>query len=431
MASPVQAASASAAPAPSAGAETAAPAAPGRMRWAILALLFASTVLNYVDRQTLSILAPMVQKDLGMDDIGYAQVVQFFLIAYTIAYLLAGWLTDRLGTRLALALFVGWWSLANMATGLVRSAGALGGARAMLGLGEAGNYTAGPKAISEHFPPQERGFAFGTYTAGAMVGATIAPPLIGWLALTQGWRAAFVVTGALGFVWLAAWLAIYPRGKAGRTVTAEPTPWRAILRERPLWGFALSRMLADPVWYFYLFWFPKYLSDERGLNLATIAATAWIVYLAADLGSIGGGVFSGRLIRRGIDPARSRLIGLAVAAVLAPVGMAISTGPAIPLTFAIAAAVAFAHLVFQINLSTLVVDLYPTRVVATVFGIVAAGSGLGGIFSTQLVGRLAQSGHYDQVFLLMGMLHPLAALVAWLSLRSQPRSELRSPDQAD
>ncbi|AXB79956.1 MFS transporter [Novosphingobium sp. P6W] len=399
--------------------------APSRMRWVILALLFASTVLNYVDRQTLSILAPMVQRDLGMDDIGYAHVVQLFLIAYTIAYLLAGWLTDRLGTQLALALFVGWWSLANMATGLVRSAGALGGARAMLGLGEAGNYTAGPKAISEHFTARERGFAFGIYTAGAMVGATIAPPLIGWLALAHGWRAAFVATGALGFVWLAAWLAIYPRRKGERPAASEPTPWAAILRERPLWGFALSRMLADPVWYFYLFWFPKYLSDQRGLDLATIAATAWIVYLAADIGSIGGGVFSGRLIRRGMAPARSRIVTLAAAAMLAPAGMAIAAGPSIPLTFAIAALVAFAHLVFQINLSTLVVDLYPTRVVATVFGIVAAGSGLGGIFSTQFIGQFAQSGNYAQIFVLMGLLHPAAALVAWLSLRSQPQSKLR------
>jgi ACS family hexuronate transporter-like MFS transporter len=396
------------------------------MRWAILALLFASTVLNYVDRQTLSILAPMVQRDLHISDIGYAHIVQFFLIAYTFAYLGAGWVTDRLGTRLSLALFVGWWSLANMATGLVRSAAELGGARAMLGLGEAGNYTAGPKAVSEHFPPRERGFAFGTYTAGAMVGATISPPLIGWLALTHGWRAAFVATGALGFVWLVAWLAIYPRRtEAERKIRREPTPWREILRERPLWGFALSRLIADPVWYFYLFWFPKYLADERGMSLAGVAATAWIVYLAADLGSIGGGAFSGWLIRRGMTPARSRLATLAIAALLAPAGMLISTGPAIPPTLAIAALVAFAHLLFQINLGTLVVDLYPTRVVATVFGFVAAGSGLGGIFSTQLVGQLVQSGDYPMIFLLMGLLHPIAVLVAWGALRSQPHSALR------
>ncbi len=401
------------------------PRSPSPLRWAILALLFASTVLNYVDRQTLSILAPMVQRDLGMDDIGYAHVVQLFLIAYTIAYLLAGWLTDRLGTRMALALFVGWWSLANMATGLVRSAAGLGIARAMLGLGEAGNYTVGPKAISEHFPAPERGLAFGIYTAGAMVGATIAPPLIGWLALSYGWRSAFMVTGAMGFLWLIAWLALYPRRKEKADSRAEPTPWRAILRERPLWGFALSRMLADPVWYFYLFWFPKYLADQRGLSLGAIAATAWIVYLAADFGSIFGGIFSGQLVKRGMTPPNSRLAGLIVAAVLAPAGMLISTAPAIEITFALAALVAFAHLIFQINLSTLVVDLYPTRVVATVFGIVAAGSGLGGIFSTQLVGHIAQTGNYGQIFLLMGCLHPLAMLIAWGALRSQPRSALR------
>ncbi len=396
------------------------------MRWAILALLFASTVLNYVDRQTLSILARTVQDDLHISDTGYAHIVQLFLIFYTIAYLGAGWVTDRLGTRVSLALFVGWWSLANVLTGLVRSAGQLGGARALLGLGEAGNYTAGPKAISEHFPARERGFAFGAYTAGAMVGATIAPPLIGWLALSHGWRAAFIATGALGLVWLVAWLAIYPRDKATSAGTREPTPCRAILSERPLWGLALARLVADPVWYFYLFWFPKYLGDQRHLDLATVAATAWIVYLAADIGSIGGGLFSGRLIRRGMTPARSRLVAMLVAGLLAPMGMLLSTSPAIPLTLAIAALVAFAHLIFQINLSTLVVDLYPTRVVATVFGFVAAGSGLGGIFSTQLVGQLAQSGNYAQIFVLMGLLHPCAVLIAWLSLRSQPRSALRS-----
>ncbi|PXA98653.1 MFS transporter [Nostoc sp. 3335mG] len=399
---------------------------PNRLRWAILALLFGSTVLNYVDRQTLSILAPLVQRELAIDDIGYAHIVQLFLIAYTFAYLVSGWLTDRLGTRMALALFVGWWSLANIATGFVRNATQLGAARAMLGLGEAGNYTAAPKAVSEHFPPRERGFALGLYTAGAMVGATIAPPLIGWLALTYGWREAFAVTGALGFVWLIGWLAVYPRDKRDHAVTKQPTPWKAIIRERPLWGLALSRMLADPVWYFYLFWFPKYLAGERGLDLSAIAMTAWIVYLAADFGSVGGGLFSGRLIRRGMTPSRSRLAGMACAAALAPLGMLIATDPSIPMTYAIAATVAFAHLMFQTNISTLVVDLYPTRVVATIFGIVAAGSGLGGIFSTQLVGMLAQSHDYGLIFLLMGVLHPLAVLVAWLAVRSQPSSELRS-----
>lgn len=402
-----------------------APRAYGRIRWAILALLFASTVLNYVDRQTLSILAPMVQRDLHVDDIGYASIVQLFLVAYTFAYLVAGWVTDKLGTRLSLALFVGWWSLANMATGLVRSAGELGGTRALLGLGEAGNYTAGPKAVAEHFPESERGFAFGAYTAGAMVGATIAPPMIGFLALTYGWRAAFVGTGALGLAWLAAWLLIYPRRAPNSADAAAPTPWGAILRERPIWGFALSRLIADPVWYFYLFWFPKYLIDQRGMSLAAVAGIAWVVYLAADLGSVGGGLLSGWLIRRGISAPNSRLIACGVAAAMTPFGMLIATGIGVNWTLAIAALVGFGHLIFQINLGTLVVDLYPKRVVATVFGFIAAGSGLGGIFSTKLVGQFAASGHYATVFLMMGVLHPIATLLAWGVLRSQPRSALR------
>src|SRR5688572_32428698 len=154
-----------------------------KLRWAILAMLFAATVLNYVDRQTLSILASQVQKDLGIDDLGYARIVQYFLIAYAVSYLGAGWITDKLGAKLTLALFLGWWSLANMATGWVRNAGQLGFARMMLGIGEPGVYTAGPKAVAEHFPVQERGFAISVYTAGAMIGATIAPPLIAFLAL--------------------------------------------------------------------------------------------------------------------------------------------------------------------------------------------------------------------------------------------------------
>lgn len=394
-------------------------APPSRLRWAILALLFAATVLNYVDRQTLSILASQVQHDLHIDDVGYAHIVEYFLIAYTLAYLGAGWVTDKLGAKLTLALMLGWWSLANMATGWVRSAGQLGVARTALGLGEPGVYTAGPKAIGEHFPPAERGFAIGVYTAGAMIGATVAPPLIALLALQFGWRAAFVATGAAGFVWVAAWLAIYrtPAGIPARTT--EPIGWRVLLRDRSIWGLALARMIADPVWYFYLFWFPKYLTDERSLSLVEVASLAWLVYLAADIGSVGGGWFSGRLIRRGIEPVRSRLIAMGCGAALAPIGMLIATHMGIAPTIAIGAMVAFAHLLFQVNMGALIVDLYPIRMVATAMGLIAAGSGLGGILSTQLVGRIASLGSYSEIFLLMGALHPVAWLVAWTVLRGR------------
>ena len=397
-----------------------------RARWGILAFLFLSTVLNYVDRQTLSILAPIVQADLGIDDRGYATIVQWFLIAYTLAHLGAGWLTDRLGPKLGLALFVGWWSLANMLTGLAQSAVQLGAARFALGLGEAGNYTAAPKTVAERFPAHERGFAVGVYTAGAMVGATIAPPLIGWLALAHGWRAAFIATGALGFVWVVGWWLVHrgaPRVAAvtdGAEEAGARGGWLPLLRQRPVWGLALARMVTDPVWYFYLFWFPKYMIDDRGMSLLQMAQVAWIVYLAADMGSLIGGWGSGRLVRRGWAPARSRLWLMAGAALLAPLGAVIAGGPSLATTFAFAAVVAFAHLVFLTNLTTLAVDTFPQRHIATIFGIIAAGSGLGGMLSTRLVGEFASAQSYGTVFLAMAVLHPLGWLLTWWAVR-RPR----------
>lgn len=396
-----------------------------RLRWAILAMLFFSTVLNYVDRQALSLLAPQIQTELGMDDIAYANIVQLFLIAYTCAYLLSGRLTDWLGTRLSLALFVGWWSLANAAAGFVQSAAQLGVARFLLGLGEAGNYTAAPKAVGEWFPPHERGLGVGVYTAGAMVGATIAPPVLIGLALAFGWRAAFVVTGAMGLVWLTVWLAVYRRPPSAAPVPAvaavtmsEAERWRLVLANREVWGLVLARMLTDPVWYFYLFWFPKYLTDARGLTLSELAGVAWIVYLAADVGSIAGGLASGRQVARGVSPPRARLQLMTLGALIAPVGIAIALNPPVWMVLVIASIVACAHLVWQVNLTTLVVDRLPSPLLATAFGIIAAGSGVGGVASTYLIGQAVTGVGYAQVFFVLAVLHPLGLLAVRIIGRS-------------
>ncbi|MET3930211.1 ACS family hexuronate transporter-like MFS transporter [Lysobacter sp. OAE881] len=415
-------------------------AGPGKARWVLLGLLFVSTVINYLDRQALSILATTIQVDLKMSDLEYAHVVQLFLLAYTVAYLLAGRITDWLGARVSLALFVGWWSIANIVTGLVRTPGELGAARFALGLGEPGNYTVGAKVVSEQFPPQERGLAYGIYTAGAMVGATLAPPLIGGIALVYGWRAAFWLTGAVGLVWIVGWWFAYPRdAKGAAPVVAQPASieteprregalWRDLLRDRSLWLLVASRAVADPVWYFYLFWFPKYLNDERGMTLAAVASMAWVVYLAADFGSVGGGAISSALVRRGMAPARSRIVAMTGAAMLAPVGLVIAFHPPLPVLFGIASLVAFAHLVFQINISTLIVDLYPSRVVATVFGLIGAGSAFGGMLSAEVVGRLVQGHNFDRTFVLMAMLHPIALGLGWLAFRWAGRSRLIAQD---
>jgi ACS family hexuronate transporter-like MFS transporter len=389
---------------------------PARRRWAVLGLLFASTILNYLDRQALSILAATIQVDLGMSTLDYAKIVQAFLVTYTIAYLGAGWVTDKLGTKRSLALFVGWWSLANMLTGMVQSVVQLGAARGALGLGEAGNYTAGPKAVSENFPPAERGFAVGIYTAGAMIGATIAPPLITWLALSYSWRAAFVITGAAGFVWIAVWLLVYRSVPPQAAASREPYPWSRVLKDRTVWGLAGARMIADPVWYFYLFWLPKYMADQYTLGLLQVAQFAWIVYLAADFGSVGGGLLSGLLIKRGIDAQRSRLLAMTLAATLAPMGLFIGGGVGMGAMLALAAVVTFSHLMFQVNLTALVIDRYPGHAVATIFGVIAAGSGLGGILSTQVVGHLVSTTGYAPLFLMMACMHPIACALAWWAL---------------
>ena len=402
--------------------------ASSRTKWVLLGLLFFSTVINYLDRQALSILATTIQADLGMSDIEYARVVQVFLLAYAAAYVMAGRITDWLGARMALILFVGWWSLANIATGMVRSSFQLGAARFALGLGEPGNYTVGTKVVAEQFPPRQRGLALGLYTAGAMIGATLAPPLIGGIALTYGWRSAFWITGVAGLVWIIGWWWAYPREqKAAAEATPQPSMkgvWGRLARDRAVWALILSRMVADPVWYFYLFWFPKYLGDMRGMSLAAIASLAWVVYVAADIGSVGGGAISGALVRRGVSPVRSRLLTMTGAAALAPIGILITLHPPLPVLLGLACLVTFAHLVYQINLTTLVVDLFPSRYIASVAGLIGCGSAVGGMLSAQVVGMLVAGHSFDRTFVLMACLHPLAVLLAWAALRLARRSPL-------
>jgi ACS family hexuronate transporter-like MFS transporter len=408
------------------------------LRWWIIGLLFLSTVINYVDRQTLSVLARTIQDDLGLSNLQYAYIVQAFLFAYTLSYLVSGRITDWLGTRVSMTAFIVWWSLANITTAFASSALTLGISRFLLGVGEPGNYTAGPKAISEWFTPRERGLAYGIYTMGATIGATIAPPLIAWLAVSYGWRAAFVITGTLGLLWVLPWLWLYqspyehPRlGDAERPFVpaaepAAPAPangsnaptgewarWRGLLSDRGTWLLLLSRLLTDPVWYFYLFWFPKYLSDARGLSLVQIGHVAWVVYLAADIGSVAGGWLSGRFIGRGLRPIPARKAVLRLAAVGVLVGPFVPFATSLPIVLLCAGGVALAHLAWQVTLSALIVDRYPSSSLATAFGLIAAGSGFGGMVSTGVVGYMVTHYSYTPVFVGMAVLHPLALVLVW------------------
>ncbi len=397
------------------------------VRWWIAGLLFLSTVINYVDRQVLSIVAPTLTKELGLSAVDYANILNAFLVAYTLMYLGSGVLVDRWGTRAALAVFVAWWSVSNMLHAFARTGMQLGFFRLLLGIGEPGNFMAGARAISEWYLPKERAFVNGLVQAGASVGAVIAPPLVVWLVKYYGdWRMAFVLTGAAGFVWVGLWLFFYHLPKNHPRVTdAERTlvesalahppagkvPWISLLRYRQTWGLLLGRFFSDPVWWFYLFWLPKFLVDKRGFSMDQVGMLAWMPYLSADAGAIVGGVLSGHLVKRGWPVLSARSASMWPFALLMPLSLLVPYAPSNTAVLAIICVVTFAHMAWKTNIMTITNDLYPAHVVGSLAGIVAFGNGLGGTLFTWLVGWIVQYYSYDAIFIIMGFMHPTAYLV--------------------
>ena len=286
-----------------------------RPRWiaaAIMVLLAVSTFLNYLDRQVLALLARPVQQALAMDDRGYAAVVTVFMAAYTLGNLSSGWLLDRLGAVRAMPFFVGAWSIASCLSGLAHATPQLAASRFFLGLFETGNFIAAPVVVALFLPARHKAMAIGVYTAAAMFGAAVSPPLVTAIYAGVGWRMAFVLLGTAGLAWVALWWALPLRkvarvdqeavGDASGSVEGllELSTWRAVLCEPKVWAFGLGQMLSFPVWFFYLNWFPKYLTDERGLSLIEMGSRAWAVYLAAALGSLAAGPLIALLVRRGL-----------------------------------------------------------------------------------------------------------------------------------
>jgi ACS family hexuronate transporter-like MFS transporter len=403
------------------------------IRWYIAALLFLSSVINYVDRQTLSVVAPALTKELHMSPLEYSYVLQAFLIAYTLMYLGSGFLVDRWGTRASLARFMAFWSASNMLHALARTAFQLGLFRALLGIGEPGNFMAGFKAISEWYPPREKAFVNGLLNGGSAVGAILAAPLVVWLTIVFNWQTAFVATGALGFVWLAAWLLFYRlpeqhpwitpeelaliRGGNGKETEnpAPPSMPRAeLLQKRQTWGLLLSRFISDPVWWFYLFWLPKYLVEERHFSIVHMGMLAWLPYLTADLGSFGGGIASGWLVSRGWQPLHARQVLLLPCALLMPLSLLIPSSSA-GVALLVISIVTFAHMAWKTNLTTISNDIYPVGVIGSISGIIAFGSGVGGTLFTNITGQVVEHYSYTAIFAIMAFLHPAAyLLVRWL-----------------
>ena len=385
-------------------------------RWWIVALLFLAAVLNYVDKNSLALLAPTIQKDLGLSDQDYANIQNAFQIAYTVALLASGVIVDKLGPRFALALFVGWWSVANVLTAFARSASSLGAFRLLLGLGEAGNWTASPKTVAEWFPARERGLAIGIYSAGTPLGMTLAPIFVIALQQSFGWQSAFVVTGILGLFWLVPWLLLSRRRGEDLPSVAEVAAvpawtWRQALGRWEVWCLLFGRMLSDPVWFFYQNWYPKYLVSARGLTQAQVRIT-WVMFLAAGLGSLLGGWFAGRLIRRGLGVERSRLFTMLGCVLVMPLSLLVTRVPTMEASLALASVIVFAHLAWLVNISALVVDVVPGASLGKVFGLVAAGSSAGAVVMNGLVANLLKLGSYNRWFVIAAFLH----IGAWVCL---------------
>lgn len=383
-----------------------------RRRWLILGLLFVASLLNYFDRQTLSILKPTIKSEYGLTDSDYSVLLTAFMAPYIVMSILGGRLVDRHGSRLGMALFVGVWSAATAATGFVRNVWQLGFCRFVLGSAEPGNWTAGIRAIALLFPASQRGFAVSFFSAGAALGSILAPPIIAWMAVHYGWRSAFWVPGAVGAVWVVAWWLAFRRRDDEAPPGEEARPaWSELLRRRELWGLLLARLISDPVWYFYLFWIPGYFQEKLGLSLVQAGAIGWIPFLAADLGGIGTASLSDRFVRAGVDPVAARKRVLFAMACLGPVGAAapfLNSTAAVLVVFSLAGAMC---LTWTFNTATLIGDLFPKNATGAVMGMIGAAGATGALIFNSQIGGIVDRFGYAPVFLITAVLHPLAALV--------------------
>jgi MFS transporter, ACS family, hexuronate transporter len=401
-------------------------AKPSSRRWLMISLVFLATVINYLDRQALSVAAPVITKEFGLTNDQYGTIVSCFLLAYTIANGVSGTIIDRIGVRVGYALAIAWWSIAAILHMFAIGPKSLGTFRALLGLGEAANWPAGVKVVAENFPPKERALASGIFNSGAAVGAIVAAPLIAFLVGTYGWRTSFAVVGVSGLLWLLLWWPMYRTPAATVDAAAKRATGKGrglsfgqLLRDPFVRRFTLAKIFLDPVWYFYVFWFPKYLSAARGFDLAHIGKTSWIPFAVGGIGNLAGGMFSAFLVGRGLEPRRARKVAICLCATLMtaaiPAVLAGSAGVAI---FWVSIA-AFGYTSTLANMLALPGDRYDSDQVASVYGFGSMGSGFGGMIFSKLTGMVIDQFSYVPVFYGFGLMPLLGVTILFASRRER------------
>jgi ACS family hexuronate transporter-like MFS transporter len=415
------------------------------LRWYICSLLFLGSTINYIDRGTIAILAPQLQKLFSWSESDYGWIVFAFQFSYAIMMLVSGGIIDRLGTRLGYALSMAWWALATMGHALARGVNSFIFARFMLGAGEAGNFPASIKGVAEWFPRKERAFATGLFNSGTNIGAVVAYPVVGWIFSMWGWKAAFIGTGGLALLCVVIWLVLYRRPRAHPWVTAgeielieqkesdeeiekgAKLSWKEIIGYREAWGFIIAKFMTDPIWWFYIFWLPKYLTQARGFSMSTMEMFGSVPFMAAILGSVGGGWFSGFLMSRGLSLNRARKTAMAVTAFCMPAGTVavFAHSPWVALGFISLAT--SAHQGWSANLFTLASDLYHKKDIGSIVGLGGCGGAIGGMMIAPFTGYILQWFHsYAPIFIVCSVMHPLAfGVVLWLIPIIRPVTEER------
>lgn len=399
-------------------------------RWGICGLLFLATTINYADRQILGILAPVLQTEIGWSESQYGLIVTAFQTAYAIGLLAGGRAIDLLGTRLGYALSLTWWSLAAMAHGLVSTVAGFGAVRFLLGLGEAGNFPAAVKTVAEWFPKGERAFATGIFNSGSNVGAILVPLIVPWLTIRYGWRWAFAITGGAGLLWLVAWLVLYRNPAPLPNEPPEstsPVAWLRLLDHREVWGLMLARLITDPVWWFYLYWAPKFLNTRFGLQLDQLGLPLVIIYLSADAGSIFGGWLSSRLMHHGWSANAARKTAILVCATLV---LPIAAAPHVATPWMAVALLSLAtagHQGWAANIFTIVSDMVPARAVSSVVGLSGFGGSVGGMMAASAIGFLLEATHSYTLIFALASISYFAAL-GLVHLASPRLTPIRSDD---
>ncbi|WP_347156528.1 MFS transporter [Pontibacter chitinilyticus] len=411
----------------------------GNYRWVVCALLFFATTINYIDRQVIGLLKPTLENEFNWSELDYSYIIMFFSASYALGYIIFGSIIDKVGSKLGYAISVTFWSIAAMLHAAVQTTLGFGLVRGLLGLAESGNFPAAVKAVAEWFPKKERALATGIFNSGTSIGAVAAPLLVPWILGNYGWQEAFLITGALGFIWLICWWFFYEVPSRQKRLTTEeyafihsdnePDPaettssikWSRLLQVRQTWVFIIGKVLTDPIWWFFLFWLPSYFATTFNLDLTKPSLPLAVVYTATTFGSIGGGYLSSYLIRRGWPVLKARKTTLLIVAfVVLPIVLA-RYAPDIWVAVGIISLAAAAHQAWSTNIFTIVSDIVPKRAVSSVVGIGGMSGSIASTLFPLLVGTLLQhyqdagniSAGYNILFLICGF----AYLLAWLLIQ--------------